>query len=173
MLGRARPRIASAIWEETMIQQVSATLKRSTELVMMVMMAFLVVVVVASVIFRYVLSAPLSWSEEVSRYVMIWMGFLGASLALREGLHANVDFVVAHSPAWIATWLNRVARAGTATFILIVMVYGFYLVANLWDQWSPVLEIRMTWPYMAIPVGSLLMLVQLVTPRPSTPAENK
>lgn len=156
-----------------MIQQVSATLKRCTELAIMVMMAFLVVVVVASVIFRYILNAPLSWSEEVSRYVMIWLGFLGASLALREGLHANVDFVVAHSPAWIARWLNRVARIGTAAFILIVMVYGFYLVPNLWDQWSPVLEIRMTWPYMAIPVGSLLMLVQLVTPRPSTRTENK
>jgi TRAP-type C4-dicarboxylate transport system permease small subunit len=53
------------------------------------------------------------------------------------------------------------------------MVYGFYLVPNLWDQWSPVLEIRMTWPYLAIPVGSLLMLVQFLTPRPSTRTENK
>lgn len=156
-----------------MIQQVSATLKRCTELVAMVMMTFLVVVVVTSVLFRYVLSAPIFWTEEVSRYVMIWLGFLGASLALREGLHANVDFVVARSPAWIATWLNRVARIGTAAFILIVMAYGFYLVANLWNQRSPVLEIRMTWPYMAIPVGSLLMLIQLVTPRPSTRTENK
>jgi len=156
-----------------MLQRLSATLKRCTELIMMVMMAFLVVVVVASVIFRYILLAPLSWSEEVSRYVMIWLGFLGASLALREGLHANVDFVVARCPEWFAMWLRRVARIGIAVFLLIVMAYGFHLVANLWDQWSPVLDIRMTWPYMAIPVGSLLMLIQLVTPRPAASAENK
>ena len=42
--------------------------------------------------------------------------------------------------------------------------YGFVLVINLWDQWSPVLQFRMTWPYLAIPVGCLLMLLELVVP---------
>jgi TRAP-type C4-dicarboxylate transport system permease small subunit len=44
------------------------------------------------------------------------------------------------------------------------MAYGFVLVVNLWDQWSPVLQLRMTWPYLAIPLGSLLMLLELAVP---------
>ncbi len=147
-----------------MLQRTSAALRRWTELIVMVMMAFLVVVVVASVIFRYVLLAPLSWSEEVGRYVMIWLGFLSASLAVHQGLHVGVEFLVNWMPARLAAWLRGLAGACVAIFLLIVTAYGFYLVGNLWDQLSPVLEIRMTWPYLAIPVGSLLMLIQLATP---------
>jgi len=147
-----------------MLQRLSGVLRRCTEIAVMALMAFLVVVVVLSVIFRYILISPLTWSEEVGRYVMIWVGFLAASIAMREGLHVGVDFVVQWVRPATAVWLRGLARAATAGFLLIVMGYGFFLVTNLWDQWSPVMGIRMTWPYLAIPVGSLLMLIQMVTP---------
>ncbi len=155
-----------------MLQKCSAAIRRGTEVVIMALMAFLVVVVVASVIFRYVLLSPLSWSEEVCRYVMIWLGFLGASLAVHEGLHVGVQFVVNWVPPRLAAGMRGLARAGAAGFLLIVMAYGFHLVANLWDQLSPVMEIRMTWPYLAIPVGSLLMLIQLATPATASHQQN-
>jgi TRAP-type C4-dicarboxylate transport system permease small subunit len=63
-----------------------------------------------------------------------------------------------------AAWLRRLARGLTAVFLLIVTAYGFILVISLWDQWSPVLQFRMTWPYLAIPVGCLLMLIELAVP---------
>jgi TRAP-type C4-dicarboxylate transport system permease small subunit len=147
-----------------MLQRVSAVLRRGTEIVVMVLMAFLVVVVVASVFFRYILLSPFTWSEEVGRYVMIWLGFLAASLAVRQGLHVGVEFVVQSVRPGVAAWLRGLARAATIGFLLIVTGYGFVLVTNLWEQWSPVMDIRMTWPYLAIPVGGLLMLIQLVTP---------
>ena len=152
-----------------MSQRLSAALRRGTEVVIMVLMAFLVVVVVASVVFRYVLLSPLSWSEEVCRYVMIWLGFLSASLAVHQGLHVGVEFVVDWVPPRLTAWFRGLARAGVACFLLIVTAYGFYLLANLGDQLSPVMEIRMTWPYLAIPVGSLLMLIQLATPATASP----
>jgi TRAP-type C4-dicarboxylate transport system permease small subunit len=127
-------------------------------------MAVLVVVVVASVIFRYVLLSPLAWSEEVGRYLMIWTGFLAASIAIQQGMHVGVDFVVHWVRPAAAAWLRRLARGLTAVFLLIVTAYGFILVISLWDQWSPVLQFRMTWPYLAIPVGCLLMLIELAVP---------
>jgi TRAP-type C4-dicarboxylate transport system permease small subunit len=145
-----------------MLQRFGNVVQRCTEAVVMVLMAVLVVVVVASVLFRYVLLSPLTWSEEVGRYMMIWVGFLAASIAIRQGMHVGIDFVVHWVRPAIAAWLRRLARGLTAVFFLIVTAYGFVLVINLWDQWSPVLGFRMTWPYLAIPVGSLLMLVELV-----------
>ena len=164
----AWPAPVSGHREEAMLQRLSGILRRCTEISIMVLMAFLVVVVVASVLFRYILLAPLSWSEEVGRYVMIWLGFLAASIGLRQGLHVGVDFVVQSVGPATAVWLRRMARAATAGFLLIVMGYGFFLVTNLWEQWSPVMGIRMTWPYLAIPVGSLLMLIQMATPSTTT-----
>lgn len=147
-----------------MLQRLSGVLRRCTETAIMVLMAFLVVVVVASVFFRYILLSPITWSEEVGRYVMIWVGFLAASIAMREGLHVSVEFVLQWVTPGIAAWLRGLARGAMVVFLLVVMGYGFFLVTNLWDQWSPVMGIRMTWPYLAIPVGSLLMLVQMVMP---------
>jgi TRAP-type C4-dicarboxylate transport system permease small subunit len=151
-----------------MLQRLSGVLRRCTEIAIMVLMAFLVVVVVASVLFRYILLSPFSWSEEVGRYVMIWLGFLAASIALRQGLHVGVDFVVQWVRPGVGVYLRGLARGATVVFLLIVMGYGFFLITNLWEQWSPVMGIRMTWPYLAIPVGSLLMLIQMATPSPTT-----
>jgi TRAP-type C4-dicarboxylate transport system permease small subunit len=89
---------------------------------------------------------------------------LAASIAVRQGLHVGVDFVVQWVRPGIAVWLRGLARGATIVFLLIVTGYGLVLVTNLWQQWSPVMDIRMTWPYLAIPVGGLLMLIQLVTP---------
>ena len=147
-----------------MFQRVVGALRRAREVLVMVLMAILVVVVVASVVFRYVLLAPLSWSEEVGRYLMIWVGFLAASIAIQQGMHVGIDFVVTWVRPEVAAWLRRVSRGLTALFLIIVTAYGFVLVINLWDQWSPVLQVRMTWPYLAIPVGCLLMLLELVVP---------
>jgi TRAP-type C4-dicarboxylate transport system permease small subunit len=79
-------------------------------------------------------------------------------------MHVGIDFVFQWVKPATALWLRRLARGLTALFLLIVTAYGFVLVINLWDQWSPVLQFRMTWPYLAIPVGSLLMLLELVVP---------
>ncbi len=147
-----------------MLQRVVGGLRQAREFLVMALMAVLVVEVVAAVVFRYVLLSPLTWSEEVGRYLMIWVGFLAASIAIQQGMHVGIDFIVQYVGRATAAWLRRIARGLTALFLLIVTVYGFMLAASVWDQWSPVLEFRMTWPYLAIPVGSLLMLLELAVP---------
>ena len=147
-----------------MLQRMVDAMRRVRAVVVMVLMAILVVVVVTSVFFRYVLLAPLSWTEEFTRYLMIWLGFLAASIAVRDRAHVGVDFLVHWSPPRLAIWLRRAARVFSGAFFLIVTVYGFLYVFNLWDQESAVLQIRMVWPYLAIPVGGLLMFIELVMP---------
>jgi TRAP-type C4-dicarboxylate transport system permease small subunit len=116
-----------------MFQRVVGTLRRAREFVVMVLMAVLVVVVVASVIFRYVFLAPLSWSEEVGRYLMIWVGFLAASIAIQQGMHVGIDFLVSWVRPEIATWLRR-ARGRPASHRDGVWFRACY---QSRDQWSP------------------------------------
>ncbi|RPI08675.1 MAG: TRAP transporter small permease subunit, partial [Zetaproteobacteria bacterium] len=97
-----------------MLQRASDLLRRGTEVAVMVLMTILVAIVVASVLFRYILLSPLTWSEEVGRYLMIWLGFLAASLAVRQGLHVGVDFVVQSVRPEIAVWMRRLAHVAMA-----------------------------------------------------------
>ena len=60
----------------------------------MFMVVVIACVIAAGVFFRYVLNDSLSWSEELAKYAMLWMVFLGAPIALRTGGHPNIEILL-------------------------------------------------------------------------------
>lgn len=116
--------------------------------------------VFAQVIFRYVLSQPLPWSEELARYLMIWVACLAASEAYVRGTHVGVNlFARAAGPGVrkamvLAIHLTIVALMG------VIAYQGFLLSFLLRDQVSPAIEVPMTWPYLAVPAGAVLIFIQ-------------
>ena len=77
--------------------QHSAVLRAILTLVKVAIIAISIVMVcvtLAQVIFRYVIAAPLPWSEELARYCFVWIVFLGGALGLARGIHLGVDLLV-------------------------------------------------------------------------------
>ena len=83
------------------IDTVLSNIEKYTACIMLV-----VIVLVGSVqiFFRFVLRSSLIWSEELMRYMFVWLSFLTASIAVREHKHISVDFVTSFTPARV----NRV-----------------------------------------------------------------
>ncbi len=133
-----------------------------TGICVMVLVAAFTLLIAVSVFLRYGLSRGLDWTEELGRYLMIWMGFLGASLALRNGAHVGVDMVRATLPRAVRRVVILIGSLIICSFFVMVTYQGIRLVSMVQEQESLVLPISMFWPYLAIPVGTLLMLVQLV-----------
>jgi TRAP-type C4-dicarboxylate transport system permease small subunit len=134
-------------------------MNRAAEVVCAVMVLTMTLVVAAQVICRYLIEASLTWSEEASRYLLIWITFLGASTAFRRGMHTGFDAVVrALSPG-----ARRAARVVTllaiVTFVVIVGVKGMQLALFNMAQRSPAMRLPMGAVYLAIPTGCLLTLV--------------
>ena len=117
-------------------------------------------VVLAGVFFRYVLEAPLPWSEELARYLMVWGASLGASVAFEQGSHVAVTVLLDKFPGTAGKILTWVAHIVIIVFMTIVVKEGFVLAHELKIQESPAMELPMTWPYLAIPIGCLFILVQ-------------
>lgn len=117
--------------------------------------------VVAGVFCRYVLNAPLSWSEEVARFAMIWAAFIGGALAFRRGGHIAIGFVVDVLPKtlrWLvlaAGWLMMLA------FLWMLFWYGWTLAEQVRFQRSPALRMSMRYAYAAVPVGAALMIYHM------------
>jgi TRAP-type C4-dicarboxylate transport system permease small subunit len=128
----------------------------------MVLVAAFTLLVCVSVFLRYGLSQGLDWSEEAGRYLMIWMGFLGASLALRNGAHVGVTMLRDALPTPIRRVVLLVGTVVVFGFFAMVTYQGILLLGMVSSKESLVLPISMLWPYLAIPVGTLLMLIQLV-----------
>lgn len=144
------------------LERVADRLASWTGLGVMVLVAAFTLLVSLSVVLRYGFGRGLDWSEELGRYLMIWMGFLGASLALRNGAHVGVEMVREALPRPLRRIVILAGSLITFSFFVMVAYQGIRLIGMVWPQESLVLPISMFWPYLAIPIGMLLMIVQLV-----------
>ncbi|WP_213996867.1 TRAP transporter small permease [Arsukibacterium sp.] len=124
------------------------------------LMATIVLVVCWQVVSRFVLNAPSSMTEELSRTLLIWIGMIGAAFAYRTGVHLGLDIVTQKfSPAG----RKRVAivlTAAVASFAVAVMVVGGGNLVRLTyqlNQMSAALDIKMAYIYLAIPLSGVLI----------------
>ncbi len=126
--------------------------------VVVLMLGVMSIVVFAQVVFRIVhLSIP--WSEELSKYLLIWSTFLGSALCIRRkslvGLEFFLNSMTKRNQKILQTVLNLIVCA----MLLFLIRVGFWAVRQVWFQITPVLKQSMGLMYAAIPVGSVFMLI--------------
>ena len=119
----------------------------------------MVVVTLSQVVFRYVLVAPLPWSEELARYCFVWIVFLGAAIGLERGIHLGVDLLVNLLPARLRTGLSVLSNALIAGLAIAIIYASFPVIEMNFLQRSPAMGVQMSWIYMAIPISMVLMLL--------------
>ncbi|MEQ8441366.1 MAG: TRAP transporter small permease [Alphaproteobacteria bacterium] len=147
----------------TSIAVIDLALLRVTGFSVAILVAAMVVVIWISVFTRYVMSDPVSWAEQVAKYLMIWATFLGASLGVRSGAHIAVDLIARMAPAGFSRLLAWLAGLLTAGFLILCVYYGVSFAIRVSGHSDPLVgEMSMAIPYAAIPVGCLAMLIQLV-----------
>lgn len=119
------------------------------------------VLVFSNVVSRYLLNFSLIWVEELTRYMMVWVGFLGAGLVLRLGAHIAVETFQDLLPQRFAQLLRvAIVMLLGATFAAMTWL-GVRYAAFAWDQETPALNWSTGAVYLAIPIGSALLLAHL------------
>jgi TRAP-type C4-dicarboxylate transport system permease small subunit len=128
-----------------------------------ILCAGIAVVVFLGVVFRYALNMPLAWGEEVPKYLMVWMTFVGAPVVLRYGTHVSLN-------AWhekIGNVPRKILRFFISVFcclLLMLFIYYGWNSAVIAKQQKMILvgNLSMFWVYLSIPAGSFLFLIMLV-----------
>ena len=131
--------------------------------IVMIMLSVMSVVVFAQVVFRIVhLSIP--WSEELSKYLLIWSTFMGAALSVRKGSQVGHEFLQSALPERGQKALKIVLSIVICAMLVFLIGVGFWAVRRVCFQITPVLKQSMGLMYAAIPVGSVFMLInQIIT----------
>ena len=127
---------------------------------LVVVMGVSVVNVLWQVFTRFVLSNPSSYTEELARYLLIWIGLTGAAYAGGRRLHLAIDLLPNRLSGPSAIWLAIVIECLVATFALAVLVGGGVRLVQLTlslGQTSAALGIPMGVVYLALPLSGLLM----------------
>lgn len=127
------------------------------------MLVIIVLIGAAQIFFRFVLKSSLIWSEELMRYMFVWLSFLTASIAVREHKHISVDFVTSFIPAKINRIFYLVSRVAILVYFYFMIPAGFELCAKTAANRSTILPITWIFVYAALPVGMILMAISLVS----------
>ena len=117
--------------------------------------------IAVSVFFRYVLGDALTWSEEFARFTMVAMVFVAAAPALRHGEHVALDLIAPVLPPRAQSALALVIASLIAGFLAVLGYHGVHLMIATSDQTTASLGLSRAVPYAVIPIGALLMLVQV------------
>lgn len=126
-------------------------------------MSVMLVVIFAQVVSRYVFNWTPEWSEELARYLFVWVVFIGSALIMGESGHLAVQFVPNHFKGTATGKLMEIIiNLSGYVFILILLTQGAKMTRVMTFQISPGLEIPMSWVYAVIPLSSALMLLYLV-----------
>lgn len=137
-----------------------AVLARLCEAAAAVLLAFIVVANFLGVLYRYGLRDPIGWTEEAMRYAVVWAVFLGAVGALYRGEHMVLTLLDEAVGRRGRRLLHGLVMLLIAIFCAVVLVFGIQLALRNWNQVSPTMNLRMFWPYLAVPTGAALMLFQ-------------
>ncbi|MGY4688320.1 TRAP transporter small permease [Salibacterium sp. K-3] len=121
------------------------------------MFVVLAVLVFFQVITRFVINFPLAWSEEISRYLTIYIVFLGSALAVRNREHIAIDFLMDVVSAAKKRKLQFIVSIISTVFFIILCYYGTVLTFTVIGQLTPTLQFSIAWVYAAVPLGSLIM----------------
>jgi len=121
------------------------------------MLFFMCVMVVVQVTLRYVFNFSFVWSEELIRYLMIWMVMLGSALVQARNEHVRIDFFPMLAGPRGRRVMETIFRLCTLVFLAILLIKGVKMVYfnRLFE--SSGLRISMLWASLAIPLGALLM----------------
>ena len=114
------------------------------------------VVITAQIVWRYLFNDSLTWTEELARYLFVWITFVGAALAIRDGTHIRVALVVDRLPARVRRWLDVAQLVLVVFFLCLLVGLGFQWVWLNTDAVTPALGLPLAYVcYAALPLASL------------------
>ena len=117
--------------------------------------------VLLQVFFRYVLNHALLWPEELSRWLLVWTGYLGAGVALKRHEHVALTVIVSKFPPTLARMTMFSGRLLILVFLVYFTYYGWSNMVRS-NQFSWAIQVSFKWVMVSIPVCGLLMLIHAV-----------
>lgn len=145
------------------IRAFSDFLGRVLEVLIVVLISVMTVLMFAQVLGRYVFKNGLYWAEELSRFSMVYLVYLGAAIASKNHDHISVTILdeLLQKKAGYTLYRTLIALINLA-FLAIVSIIGLKSLAMVRAQTSPNMGIPMSIAYAAIPIGSILMMLYVI-----------
>jgi len=142
--------------------RLSAKLNWWVERVCAAILAVLILDIWIGVFGRYVFELPVTWAEELARYLMIWAALLAVSCGIARREHVAVTALIALLPTTVRRWLHVAIDLLAFAFFAFIGYFGIGMTQGGATQFATIFEMTMVIPFAAVPVSSVLACMQLV-----------
>ena len=142
------------------MQKLKQTIDKGIEWILITIMTILTLVVLWQVFTRFVLNDPSSWTEELAKYLLVWVSILGAAYVTGQRAHIAIDIVLQRSSPTRKKRLLLLIDIIVFLFALVVLVIGgINLVQITLPQISSALQIPLGYVYSIIPISGLIIMM--------------
>ena len=139
------------------LDPISDALDRVCSVLIVIMLGLMVVITTAQIICRTWFTA-LSWSDEVTRYLLVWSTFLGASVVYRHSGHISVTILQEKVPAGVGKAMRIAVHAICLVLFAALLFYSVRYCGKL-NKTATALPIKMKYIYLCIPISMAIMMV--------------
>jgi TRAP-type C4-dicarboxylate transport system permease small subunit len=133
-------------------------LNQPLELSLCMILVGIVVVTFIQVLFRYVFRLSLAWSEELARYLFLWLAALASAYAFKTRAHFALRFLVNRLGKKIQNMMGSLVSLIVVLFLVIFIWKAVVFTFSMANQVAPSTQMSMAIPYSSAVVGGILML---------------
>ena len=145
------------------LKKASIRINQGIEYVLFTLGFSMAVLVAVQVFFRYVLNQSLFWSEELARYLLVWLTFLGASSAYHRHAHPGVDILYNRMAPTLRKGCAVLIHAVSIGLFTVMIVYGCQFAHFVRLQRTPALQLPKWLVLSIIPVSGVILLIHAVS----------
>lgn len=124
-------------------------------------MAVMATLVVVQVVFRYLFSSAIDWSEEIARLAFVWAIFLAIPHGVRSGIHVGIDVIVTRLADSAQEALFRLSAAVAALLMAVVFWYALQVTISTWPEKMPTVNMTNAVYYVAVLVAAVHSVLHL------------
>jgi TRAP-type C4-dicarboxylate transport system permease small subunit len=146
-----------------MIEKTSFRINQLIEYLLFSLGVTMTLVVAVQVFCRYVLNQSLFWSEELARFLLVWLTFLGASCAYYRKVNPGVDFLYSKMPLLLKKISSILTHLASMALFSVMIIYGCKFAWFVRLQISPALQIPKWIILSIIPISGVILMIHAVT----------
>ena len=144
-----------------LLDEISRRLNQTMKFLAGFLIAAMTILVFLQVIFRYVLDAPLDWSEEMASFAFVWMALLGAGIGLKNDEHPRLDIFYQVFPHRVKKLCSFIINLAILFMLVVLFVFGLKLTIAMQMQRTAALGYSISYVYAVLPLSAIIMFIHV------------
>jgi TRAP-type C4-dicarboxylate transport system permease small subunit len=159
-------------WIENNLESWMIPVRKINNHLIILLFSIQVLVVFSQVIWRFIFNNPFPWSEELARYLQVWIILLTSTVCIQKSKHLAIDFLTHRLSFKLQRLFKLISMVGITSYILVVIIFGIQFIVLVGAQKTPALQVPIGMIYFAFPIAgihmffeSLIVMIKVVNAR--------